>query len=96
MTNVLTNITTWIRNDYRAYPLRFIVEITAWAISIGCAVTMALTVPTPPLIILYPIFISQCCMYGWAAYSRRSFGMLANYSLLVAIDTVGLTRMLTL
>ena len=96
MHNILTNITTWIQNDYRAYPLRFIVEITAWAISIGCSVTMALTVPTPPLIILYPIFISQCCMYGWAAYSRRSFGMLANYSLLVAIDTVGLTRMLTL
>ena len=95
MHSILNNITTWIRNDYRAYPLRFIVEITAWAISIGCAVTMALTVPTPPLIILYPIFISQCCMYGWAAYSRRSFGMLANYSLLVAIDTVGLTRMLT-
>jgi hypothetical protein len=94
--NILTNITTWIRNDYRAYPLRFIVEITAWAVSIGCSITMALTVPTPPLIILYPIFISQCCMYGWAAYSRRSFGMLANYSLLVAIDTVGLTRMLTL
>ena len=55
---------------------------------------MALTVPTPPLVILYPIFISQCCMYGWAAYSRRSFGMLANYGLLVAIDSVGLTRML--
>ena len=92
----MDNILQWIRNDYRAYPLRFIVETTAWAISIGCAVTMALTVPTPPLIILYPIFISQCCMYGWAAYSRRSFGMLANYSLLVAIDTVGLTRMLIL
>jgi hypothetical protein len=57
---------------------------------------MALTVPTPPLIILYPIFISQCCMYGWAAYSRRSFGMLSNYILLVTIDSVGLTRMLTL
>ena len=92
----MDKILQWIRNDYRAYPLRFIVEITAWAVSIGCSVTMALTVPTPPLIILYPIFISQCCMYGWAAYSRRSFGMLANYSLLVAIDTVGLTRMLTL
>ena len=96
MHNILTNITTWIQNDYRAYPLRFIVEVTAWALSIGCAVTMALTVPTPPLIILYPIFITQCVMYGWAAYSRRSFGMLANYTLLVAIDTVGLTRMLTL
>ena len=92
----MDNILTWIRNDYRAYPLRFIVETAAWAISIGCSITMALTVPTPPLIILYPIFISQCCMYGWAAYSRRSFGMLANYGLLVTIDSVGLTRMLTL
>lgn len=92
----MDKILQWIRNDYRAYPLRFIVETTAWTISIGCSITMALTVPTPPLIILYPIFISQCVMYGWAAYSRRSFGMLANYSLLVAIDTVGLTRMLTL
>ena len=96
MHNILTNITTWIQNDYRAYPLRFIVEITAWAVSIGCSVTMALTVPTPPLIILYPIWITGCAMYGWAAYSRRSFGMLANYTLLVAIDTVGLTRMLIL
>ena len=96
MHNILTNITTWIQNDYRAYPLRFIVEITAWAVSIGCSVTMALTVPTPPLIILYPIWITGCAMYGWAAYSRRSFGMLANYTLLVTIDTVGLTRMLIL
>jgi hypothetical protein len=92
----MDKILQWIRNDYRAYPLRFIVEITAWAVSIGCSVTMALTVPTPPLIILYPIWITGCAMYGWAAYSRRSFGMLANYSLLVAIDTVGLTRMLIL
>ena len=82
------------KDDYRAYPLRFIVETTAWALSIGCAVTMALTVPNPPLIILYPIFITQCIMYGWSAYSRRSFGMLANYSLLVSIDSFGLYRML--
>jgi len=33
-------------------------------------------------------------MYAWAAYTRRSFGMLGNYLLLVAIDSVGLTRML--
>ena len=94
MNDHLVNIINWIRNDYRAYPLRFIVEVTAWALSIGCSVTMALTVPTPPLIILYPIFISQCIMYGWACYSRRSFGMLANYILLTTIDTVGLVRMI--
>ena len=94
MNEILINIIKWIKDDYRAYPLRFIVEVTAWALSIGCSVTMALTVPTPPLIILYPIFISQCIMYGWACYSRRSFGMLANYTLLVSIDSVGLFRML--
>ena len=94
MNEIIKNVAKWIRNDYKVYPVRFIVETTAWALSIGCSITMALTVPTPPLIILYPIFISQCCMFGWAAYSRRSFGMLANYILLVAIDSVGLFRMI--
>jgi len=84
----------WIKHDYKVYPLRFIVEVTAWALSIGCAITMAITVPTPPLIVLYPIFITQCIMYGWACYSRKSFGMLANYALLVTIDSVGLARMI--
>jgi len=32
--------------------------------------------------------------YAWAALSRKSFGMLANYMLLVGIDSVGLVRML--
>ena len=41
---------------------------------------------------LYPVWISGCAMYGWAAFSRKSFGMLANYMLLVTIDTIGLIR----
>jgi hypothetical protein len=56
---------------------------------------MATTVPNPPLIVLYPIWISGCAMYAWASWTRRSFGMLANYILLVTIDSVGLVRMLT-
>jgi hypothetical protein len=84
----------WIRDDWRSHPFRFMVEIVAWAISIGCSITMALTVPNPPLLILYPIWIAGCAMYAWAAHTRKSFGMLANYLLLVTIDTVGLIRML--
>ena len=94
MNLILHNILSYIKNDYSTNPFRFVVEVTAWIISVGCSVTMALTVPTPPLLILYPIFISQCIMFGWCAYSRRSFGMIANYALLVAIDCVGLVRML--
>ena len=84
----------WIREDYRSHPFRFSVEITAWAISIGCSITMAATVPTPPLLALYPIWIAGCAMYAWASWTRKSLGMLANYLLLVTIDTVGLIRML--
>lgn len=85
----------WIREDYATHPLRFFVELAAWAISVGCSITMALTVPTPPLLALYPVWIAGCAMYAWAAWTRKSFGMLANYLLLTTIDTFGLVRMLT-
>jgi hypothetical protein len=94
LTNVIENILNWIRNDWRSYPLRFAVELIAWALSISCSITMALTVPDPPLLILYPIWISGCAMYAWASWTRRSFGMLANYILLTTIDSVGLIRMI--
>jgi hypothetical protein len=85
----------WIKDDYTTNRFRFCVELLAWGISIGCAITMALTVPNPPLLSLYPIWIIGCGMYAWAAFTRKSFGMLANYLLLVTIDSVGLIRMLT-
>jgi hypothetical protein len=84
----------WIRDDFRSHPIRFILECLAWAMSIGCSLTMAITVPNPPLILLYPVWISGCGIYAWAAWTRRSFGMLANYLLLTTIDTVGLIRMI--
>jgi len=96
MNNILVDISKWIQDDYRTNRTRFAVELLAWAISIGCSVTMALTVPTPPLLYMYPVWISGCAMYAWAAYTRKSFGMLANYILLTTIDSVGLVRMLLL
>ena len=74
--------------------MRFIMELVAWALSIGCAVVMAGTVPNPPLVALYPAWITSCAIYAWCAYSRRSFGMLTNYILLVTIDLTGLIRMI--
>jgi hypothetical protein len=94
MNNILSDIFKWIQDDYRTNRFRFVVELLAWAISIGCSITMALTVPTPPLLTMYPIWILGCSMYAWAAWTRKSFGMLANYMLLVTIDSVGLARML--
>ena len=94
MNDLFYNLFDWIREDWRSGRSRFIVELLAWAISIGCSVTMALTVPNPPLLVLYPIWIFGCAMYAWASWTRKSFGMLANYILLTTIDTIGLIRML--
>jgi len=95
MEQILAPTIRWIKDDWRSNRLRFIVELLAWAVSIGCSITMAVTVPNPPLLALYPVWIAGCAMYAWAAYTRKSFGMLANYILLTTIDTIGLIRMLT-
>ena len=94
MNNIFLNIFDWIRHDYRVYPLRFTVEVLAWAISLATSVIFAITVPTPPFFVLYPMWISGCIMYAWAAWTRRSFGMLANYVLLTTIDSLGLLRLM--
>lgn len=94
MNNILVGIIDWIRDDFRSNPFRFTLELIAWALSIICSLTMAVTVPDPPLLVLYPIWISGCGIYAWCAWTRRSFGMLANYILLTTIDTIGLVRML--
>ena len=94
MNYILLNTFDWIRDDYKSHRTRFVIELLAWAISIGCSITMALTVPTPPLLALYPVWIFGCALYAWASWTRKSFGMLANYLLLNTIDSVGLIRML--
>jgi hypothetical protein len=94
MNDILINVLVWIKEDYKTNPFRFFIEVLAWAISIGCSLTMALTVPNPPLLALYPAWILGCALYAWAAFTRGSFGMIANYLLIVGIDTVGLLRIL--
>lgn len=94
MIEILRPTLEWIRDDYNTHPSRFFVELLAWFISVGCSVTMAITVPNPPLMLLYPVWISGCILYAWAAWTRKSFGMLANYLLLTSIDTIGLVRMI--
>ena len=94
MFNIFANTFAWVRSDWNSNPVRCVLEILAWFLSIGCAFTMMLTVPNPPFLILYPLFILQCAIFAWAAWTRQSSGMLANYLLLVGIDSVALVRMI--
>lgn len=88
---------TWqfIQRDYFSWRLRFWLEVFAWALSIGAALLFALTVPAVPFFLFLSMTITGSAIYAWAAWTRGSFGMLANYIALTAIDTVGFARLLT-
>jgi hypothetical protein len=84
----------WIKADWHSSNIRFCVELFAWALSIGAAVLFAFTVPNIPFFLYLSMTITGCALYALAAWSRGSFGMLANYIALTAIDTVGMARLL--
>ena len=84
----------FILTDFKSNPLRFTIEVVAWALSIAASGIMAFTVPNPPLLLVYILWVVGCSMYAWASWTRGSFGMLANYLLLTAIDTYGLIQII--
>ena len=88
---------TWqfIQRDHNAWPLRFWLEVLAWALSIGAAVLFAMTVPNVPFLPYLLMTITGSAVYTWAAWTRGSFGMLANYILLTSIDSIALVMLLT-
>jgi hypothetical protein len=94
MNPIIIGIIDWIKDDWKSNSFRFCVELFVWLLSITCSLVVAITVPTPPFLILYPIWITGCALYTWVAYSRKSFGMLANYLLLTSIDLLGFVRLL--
>lgn len=85
----------WIKEDYRSNHVRFVLEVIAWALSIGCSIAVAVTAPLPPMLLLYPFFIAQCIIFGWCAWTRNSMGMFANYALISTIDTIGLIKIMS-
>lgn len=85
----------WIKEDYKTHPVRFVLELLAWFMSIGCTIWMGYTLPNPPFIFLYPLFVFQCIIFAWAAWTRGSTGMIANYALIATIDIVAYIRMMS-
>lgn len=94
MIDILFNIAKWAKDDYKEWPTRFVLEITAWVMSLACSITLAASATDPLFYYLYPVFIAQCSIFGWAAWTRKSTGMVANYMLLATVDGFGYIRLL--
>ena len=84
----------YIKNDYASNRFRFFLEVFAWACSVITSIVFACTVPDIPVVPLYTVFIAGCLATLWSAWTRGSFGLVLNYSFIVAIDLFGLARIL--
>ena len=89
-----SNVVDYVREDFRAYPLRFCLEVMVWGISLGCSLTYAVMVPDLPFVKLYIAYITGCLIMSWCAYTRGSFGILGNYLIISIIDSIGLIKLL--
>lgn len=91
---MLRGIAKYVRDDWRSSPTRVVAEVFAWCCSVVSAVIFAATAPHLPIVQIYTIFMSGAAAAAWAAYTRGSFGLLANYVFIISIDAVGLVKML--
>ena len=96
ITNTFVNVYNWAKGDYKEWPARFVLEITAWFMSLACSLVLAAGATDPLFFYLYPVFITQCVIFGWAAWTRKSTGMVANYMLLAIIDLIGYIRLINM
>jgi hypothetical protein len=84
----------WIKSDFRSHPWRLAGETYNWGASCVTAIWFAATVPNPPFLILYPLWLTGIAIMIACAYSRGSFGMTMLYSSMACIDLVGYLRLL--
>ena len=91
---MIENIFGWIARDYREHPVRCVVEILGWSMSVGANIMFMLTVPAVPFVWFLSLTVSSSAIFAWALWTRNSLGGLANYAFLVAVDTVALIKIL--
>ena len=96
MRDQLRQLWAFIQRDFHEHPWRLAGECYNWLVSVVVAIIFAATVPNPPLIILYPIWLSGLFIIIACAKSRGSFGLLMGASSMALIDTIGYIRLLAL
>lgn len=94
--SLLAAFKQYILLDWQTNPWRVVGEIYGWIISGISSLVFAMTVPNPPFLLLYPLWLSGLFVMITCVKSRGSTGLLALYITLAVIDTVGFIRLLSL
>lgn len=94
MTNLWNLFTDYVRKDWESSPIRTILELYGWAVTTSSSLIFAFTVPNPPFMILYPLWISALFALTYCAFTRGSVGMVALNLSMIVIDIIGYSRLL--
>jgi len=86
----------FFREDFQNNKTRFFAEFLGLILGIGATIVMAVTMPTPNLLVSYVMWelSALCLIYG--GISRGSVGLTLLYILYFTIDGIGLYRYLTI
>ncbi len=85
---------TWIKDDWSSSPVRCVLEVLAWAMSVGANVMFMLTVPHVPFLAYLTLTVTSSAIFAWALWTRGSLGGLANYGFIVTVDTIALIKLI--
>ena len=94
MINLYNIFTTYIKEDWKAHPTRLVAEIYNWSVSAIGSLIFAITVPNPPFMVLYPLWLSGIFLMIFCVYSRGSVGLVALYTTLFLIDGTGYLKLI--
>lgn len=85
----------FIRQDWRSNPLRLCLEVYNWIMNVIIAVIFMWVAPAPPpMIWIYPLFLTTLCVSMYSALSRESFGLFMAGLTIFIIDSIGFIRVL--
>ena len=86
----------FFKEDWKKNKTRLVLEVIGLILGIGATTVMAVTMPTPNLLLAYLMWevSALCLIYG--AISRGSVGLTLLYGLYFIIDGIGLLRYLAI
>lgn len=80
----------FIKNDWHSNPVRLCLETYQWLMNVAIAFVFTYYSPEPPpLMLVYPAFLSTLAVGMYSGLSRESFGIFASALTIFVIDSVG-------
>lgn len=82
----------FVYNDFKSYPLRWIIETSCWLGILFNTIVITYTVPNIPWNILYPVWIICCFASTWTSYTRNSSIGVMGSLIFAVLDSIGYYR----